>query len=251
MTSNHALYKEFDRQLKTMISSVANNNHAPEFAEICNISDDENYVDVNLNGGTLRGLRRWGGKPVLGDICILVFIDGDYDNIVALCNSYTGVVQKLNKIPNGRFQMFSEDKFRYWTGGVKSDLNYWFDKSTARILPEQSMTSDYVTISDLKETHKNETVISLLYYYLGAIKVEIIDYKTKRAIKIAPESLNYYAEILEPVEKWHYARTTFLLRDIEKVCVKFTNVSKTESAYIDGIRLWTQDFDDWYPSDKD
>ena len=252
MTSNHALYKELDSQLKTMISSVANNNPAPEMGIICNISEDENFVDVRMNGGVLKGLQRWGGEPKLNDPCILIFLSGNYDNIIALCNIYKGKTPCLNKIRNGNFKQYVNNKFTGWTGGEYSDINYWFGEHTIKIKPNQYIQSEYANISDLKDkTELENTILTLLYYYLGEIQIEILDIKTGKAIVLAPENLNITQEVLDEVNSWYYARTNFLIHDYTHVAVRITNLSSTEYAYIDGVRLWSQDFKGWYPSDKD
>ena len=253
MTSTHSIYKEFDNEIKTLISTYANNNPAPRFAKIINISPDENYVDVNLGDGTLKAVERFGGKPVLNRKCILVFMNGNYDTPVAICSSYNGSVPPYNLLNNGRFQRLDdEEHFENWTGGIVSTKNYWYDKSTARLLPNTSMVSDPIDITSLEDKSFGETSeIMLFYFYLGEIEIEIIDTETNQPVLIAPESLGNTKEILEPVDEWFYARTHFLLRDHKTVQIKFINSSQTESAYIDGVRLWSPDFDMWYPSEND
>lgn len=252
MTSTHSIYKEFDKQMKSMILSCANNNPAPKFAKIVGISPDEQYVDVNIGDGTIKGVERFGGKPIMNKKCILVFMNGNFEEPIALCSSYDGTMPPYNLLNNGCFQQTDNNGFKYWTGGTISTINYYYNESTARLLPETSMISDYINITSLKDKLKQElSEVMLFYFYIGEIEIEIIDKDTQTPVTLAPENLGYTREILEPVDSWHYARTHFLLRDHKEVAIKFINTSKTESAYIDGIRVWSPDFKKWYPSEKD
>ena len=252
MTSTHSIYKEFDNQMKTLISTYANNNPAPMWGTIANISPDEEFVDVTIGDGTLKAVRRFGGQPELNSKCILIFMGGSYENPVALCNSYTAKDPSFNLVNNGRFQKRNSSGFEDWTGGTVSTLNYWYDKSTARILPKQQMTTANINISQLRDKEKGDlSEVMLFYFYIGQLEIEIIDKKTETPITFAPENLEIKKEILEPVNTWHYARSYFLLRDHENITIKFINASSKESVYIDGIRLWSPDFEEWYPSVKD
>lgn len=255
MTSTHSIYKEFDNQLKSMILSYANNNPAPQFATITNISPDEMYVDVQIGEGILKAVERFGGKPILNKKCLLVFVNGNFEEPLAICSSYAGSELCYNLLNNGCFQKLSNDNnntFEDWTGGIVSTVNYHYNNSTARLLPETEMISDYIDITSLRDEELEDlSEVMLFYFYLGEIEIEIIDKYTGEPVLIAPESLNITREILEPVTSWYYARTHFLLRDHKEVAIKFINTSKTESAYIDGVRVWSPDFKEWYPSEKD
>lgn len=252
MTSTHSIYKEFDEQLKTMIGTYANNNPAPRFAKIENVSPDEKYVDVSIGDGVIKAVERFGSKPVVGTKCILVFMNGNYEEPVAICNEYIEETLCYNLLNNGCFQKVTTDGFEDWTGGTISTLNYYYNQSTVRLLPETNIISSPINITSLEDKELGAvSEIMLFYFYIGSISIEVIDNDTGEPVTFAPENLGNKKEILEPVESWHYARTHFLLREHKNVTVKFTNTSKTQSAYLDGVRLWKPDFSYWYPSEKD
>lgn len=259
MSSNHSLYKEFEKQMRTMVGSFANNNAAPMMGVIENISEDCKTVDVRVNKGLLKGIEAFG-YPVKNTKVMLVFLDGSYDTPIAVCNSlnmleYQDPTPTYNVLNNGNFQKYSNGAFSDWNGGKRSTTNYWFNKSTMMIEPLQTVTSSYYNIEDLRDNRETNdgdfTVIMVFYYYLGAIELSVRE-QEKGLITFAPENLGHKKETLSYVDEWYYKRTVFLLRDNKNVQVSFKNIDKNRPAYIDGVRLWTQDFHtDWYPSKND
>lgn len=115
MTSPHSIYKEFDNQMKAMISAYVNNNLSHHRGTICNISLDEKFVDVNICGGTLKAVHRIRSKTNINSNCIIIFMSGSYDNTVALCNGYERIDPPHNLLNNGRFRRKTSDGFEDWT----------------------------------------------------------------------------------------------------------------------------------------
>ena len=72
--------------LITMINGEANNNPAPLACEVTKNYTDPNYVDVTTDEGTYDYVPCICGNKV-GNIGILVFIDGDPDNPFAIIDN--------------------------------------------------------------------------------------------------------------------------------------------------------------------
>ena len=180
MTSTHSIYKEFDNQMKTLIQTYANNNPAPLFGIISDISSDGKYVDVKISNGTLKAVERFGSKPKLNTKCIIVFMGGSYEEPVAICSEYTSQTLCYNLLNNGCFQKITENGFEDWTGGENSTVNYYYNENTARLLPQTSITSSYIDITSLEDKTLGElSEVMLFYYYIGEISIEIIDKETQ------------------------------------------------------------------------
>lgn len=258
--SNHDIFKEFDNSLKTMVSSIANNNPAPKEVRITDNSFDHNtkqwYADVTVNGAGLKRVKALG-YPRINAIAILIFIGGNYDSPYILCNpidsiDYTEPVQILNLLPNGTFQKIHNGQFTHWTGeAIQSDECSYYGKTTCKLPPNQTITSNIINITSLRNGNKfNE----LMLYYLwngGTLEVTVTDTDTNTPITFAPENLNNNKEILPDTNgEWRYNRSVFFERNHKHIKVTFKNTSK-KPVYIDGIRIWKHDFEEWKPAQED
>lgn len=261
MTSNHSIFKEFDDSLKTMVSSVANNNPAPKECRVTGNSFDSVtkmwYADVSVNNAGLKRVKCLG-YPKIGSVGILLFIGGRYESPYILCNplntiDYTEPVKYLNLCPNGNFKQYENNKFKYWIGGERSTEKYWLEDSTAMIQAQRAMTSNTINISSL-ETEDEELTLIMVYYLWngGSMELTIRDADTNEAITLPPENLENKKEILPFTDnEWRYNRTYFYIREHENIQLEFFNSSNQTPVYLDGVRVWNEDFDEWHPSKED
>lgn len=82
-------------EILTMIKAEANNNPAPLLCTITGNYTDNNYVDIRINNETniLKHIRLIGDNTV-GNTGVLVFIDGDMDNMVVISGDVLHKVAK-------------------------------------------------------------------------------------------------------------------------------------------------------------
>lgn len=258
--TNHEIFKEFDDSLKTMIGDIANNNPAPKEVRITGNSFDHNnkrwFADVTVNGAGLKRVKALG-YPRINAIGILIFIGGNYESPYLLCNpldsiEYTEPVQILNLLPNGTFQQYANGKFKYWTGeAVQTDKISYYGKTTCKLPPNQTITSDTINITSLRTGAKFNELMLYYLWYGGTLEITITDTDTNTPITLAPENLNNNKEILPSTNnEWRYNRSVFFEREHRNIKVMFKNTSQ-EDVYIDGIRIWKHDFEEWKPSTQD
>jgi len=66
-----------------VVRANSNDNPAPKKGKINKIYNDS-FIDVRLDDGTVFKYVECIGTPVTGNTCIIVFIDGDSSNIIAI-----------------------------------------------------------------------------------------------------------------------------------------------------------------------
>ena len=261
MSTNHSVYKEFDDALKTMITSISNNNAAPRLVQIIDNSFDfQNkrwFADVKLDGAKLKRIRCMG-YPRKGAEAILIFLNGQHDYPYLICNSldsieYEEPIEYRNLLPNGTFKKFDDGVFDYWTGGNQTDMEHWYDDSTAFLYPNETITSNPVNIEGLRGGNGDLTIMMVYYIWKGgALELTIRDKDTLDNVVLAPENLGNDKEILPSTGvEWRENRSVFYLRNHRNIDLVFKNIDSREKVYLDGVRVWTQDFQDWYPSRLD
>lgn len=247
MSTLHNVANELDSQLKSMILDVANNNPAPRLATITKVSDDKNYVNVEISGGTLRGVEAFG-YPIENTRCIIVFIDGRTAYPMAICNpmnmaSYSDPTPNYNVLTNGHFA----DDLEGWTGGTISTENARYGFQSVEITSSNPLRSEPIDITSL-----TDDIVMVCFWTTGEITtLKVYDSDTNEAIYYVPESLEE-TEISSQgnVEDWDFQRFPFKKADHEHITLEFTVTMNR--AFIDGVRVWNQDlYTDWYPSKED
>lgn len=255
MVGNPTLYRKFDEQLTMTIRGLSNDNPAPRMGIIINISEDKCYVDVLFGEGVLKGVEAFG-YPLVNTKCILEFLDGNYGTPVAICNpintiKYADPTPIRNKISNGTFQNVENNNFQHWTGGAVANGDGLYNNTCCMLQPAEVLTSEQITISDLEQEEGEVTPIMIAYNWKGGmLKVTIYD-ENQNKITLAPENLGYESEILPSCTEWRVQRTFILLREHEHITVEFENIDEKQVLLLDGVRVWNQDFEGWYPSELD
>lgn len=261
--TNHSIFKEFDNSLKTMVTSVANNNPAPKECRVTGNSFDSVtklwYADVSVNNAGLKRVKCLG-YPRVGAIGILIFIGGNYDSPYLLCNpldaqDYKEPVKILNLLPNGTFKQYENNRFKYWIGGERTTKDSWYDDSTALIKPKQSLLSNPINIEELYDETEEDLTLIMVYYLWsgGSLELTVIDTDTNEAITLPPENLGNKKEILPFTDEgeWKFNRTFFFIREHKNIQLQFFNSSQQTDILLDGVRVWNEDFDEWHPSKED
>lgn len=260
--SNHSIFKEFDESLKTMVGSVANNNPAPKECRVTDNSFDSVtkmwYADVSVNNAGLKRVKCLG-YPKKGSIGILIFIGGRYESPYLLCNplntiDYEEPQKVLNLCPNGTFKMYNNGVFDYWIGGTRTSEKSWYGDSTLLLQPKTSLHSHTIDISSLYSDEDEELTLVMIYYLWngGTLELTVRDVDTNEAITLPPENLEIKKEVLPFTDnEWRYNRTLFYIREHKHIQLEFFNNSQQTPVYLDGVRVWTEDFDEWHPSMED
>lgn len=258
--SLHNLSNEMEKQLKSLILDTTNNNPAPRWCTIYQISNDHTFANVILDGGQLNSIECFG-YPVVGSKGILIFMEGDINKPVLLCNPMTmyqyegNMKDYLNLLENGGFNKLNSDKtsFKKWTGGVVSSKSPLIGSHCCEIKPKTSVTSDYIDISKMynKYIDEYERVIQITLNWRGAnTVVRVLDQDNKKML-LTPEGIKESELKLVPTGEWSYNQMFLLQHDINKIKVQFENIDKTQSSFIDAIRVWSMDSSrEWYPHDK-
>nr|WP_295163804.1 hypothetical protein [uncultured Methanosphaera sp.] len=252
--SMHSLANQMEYQLKSLIKDTANNNPAPKWAVIKSVSDDHCYANVSIDGGQLNGVECFG-YPTVGSKCIIIFMNGDIDNMVALCNpmsmaKYEGTLKPyLNLLENGVFIKFNSDgSFKNWVGGVKSTQYPLHGKYCCEIKPKSSVSCNLIDVSSI--TKIDDAVIQISMNWKGSeIGVKCYD-ENNKLLTYVPKGVGLTEQLLPSEDHWCYQQQ-FINDKIKKLRVEFTNKSDTKSAFIDGIRIYKSDDSyEWYPYDK-
>lgn len=71
-------------EIITIVQSVANNNPAPTKCTIKKVYSDNNHVDAETDIGTLTHVETISSNLQVGNIGIVVYCDGDYDNPIII-----------------------------------------------------------------------------------------------------------------------------------------------------------------------
>ncbi len=80
MNNNRTLADE----IITLINNEANNNPAPTKCTIKKVYSDNNHVDAETDIGTLTHVETISSNLQVGNIGIVVYCDGDYDNPIII-----------------------------------------------------------------------------------------------------------------------------------------------------------------------
>lgn len=253
MSTLHNVANELDAQLKSMILDVANNNPAPRIATITKVSDDKNYVNIDIHGGTLRGVEAFG-YPIVNTKCIVIFIDGQTSYPMAICNpmnmaSYSDPTPQYNVLTNGHFAK----GLTGWSGGTLSAETAKYGMQSVLITADNPLTSDWIDISSIcEDSDDRENSIGMVtYWYSGAGPTLRVYDETEKPIYYMPETLEE-TDMTAPgiLEDFEFQRFPFKLGDHQNIKLEFS--VDGDQAYIDGVRVWEQDlYTDWYPSKED
>lgn len=252
--SSHRVYQQVDESLKTMIASVANNNPAPQEVLIKDTSYDGStwFADIDLHGGLVRRVPCMG-YPIVDHLAIVIFLNGSYSHPRLLCNpldsvDYVAPFTSINLVDNGNFY----DGVRGWaySNGVIAVDDGVFGDKCVKIPPNRSIRTPRIDISSL--TTNELDVIQVYYQYKGAgITTRVRNPDTAKYLTFAPENLEQTSMTHEAsFQSWTPCREVFLKRDNDNIYVYFNN-NTTDDVYLDGVRVWLQDFNEWSPSIND
>ena len=76
--------KTLTEEIITIVNSVANNNPAPTQCTITRIYEDQNHVDIETTDGTLTYIPTISNNLAVGNIGVLIYLDGDYENQIII-----------------------------------------------------------------------------------------------------------------------------------------------------------------------
>lgn len=255
---SHTLYNTIEQELRTLILDTANNNPAPRLGIIETVAENKCYADIKIGNGLIPSVECFG-YPIKGTKCILLFLDGDKYSMLAICNPmntyyYNGVedtIETWNLLSNGTFQQYTNNKFKYWTGGSLSTVDSYFGNQTCLLEKGERIISDLIDISSLKgKIIDNDSLMISTFWKGGTIGLEALN-KDNKPINFVPSVIGT-KEIYESAETWHFQRSHILIEDNQYIRLRYTNLSSKESTLIDGIRIWTPDSNEtWYPSKND
>lgn len=260
--SLHNLSNEMEKQLKALILDTTNNNPAPKWCTIYQTSNDHTYANIILDGGQLNSIECFG-YPVVGTKAILIFMEGDINKPVVLCNpmsmtKYEGNMKEfLNLLENGGFNKLKSDgkSFKKWTGGVISTKKPLIGTMCCELKSNTTVTSDLIDIENVYNKYIDEfdRVIQVSLNWKGANTTVCVLDQDNNKITLAPECVGETDLKLIPTGEWSYNQLFFIQHEnIKKIKLKFTNVDKSQSSFIDAIRVYNMDSSrEWYPFDKD
>lgn len=256
--SMHSLANEIDTQLKSLILDTANNNPAPKVGIIHETSADNCYANVQVDGGILNGIECFG-FPKVGTKCILIFIDGNKDNMICLCNplnmkDYTedSMLPHYNVLINGAFTEYKNNKFTNWTGGTLNSTDYKFKNQSCEIKPNTTLISDKIKLDYLRaiDNGDNTAVCVSLFWKGGSAELTCYDQDDKEIV-YTPYNMGISKETLEETSDWHFQRVNFVCGLIDTLTITIKNNSP-KSTIVDGIRVWLpDDMETWYPCNID
>ena len=76
--------EDISEAIKGMINAEANNNPAPTLSTITKVYDDGKHINAELNNGETIEYVLTIGNPVKNEEAIIIFLDGDSDNPIAI-----------------------------------------------------------------------------------------------------------------------------------------------------------------------
>lgn len=253
----HNLSNMMEKQLKSLILDTANNNPAPKWCTIQSISSDHCYANVSIGGGQLNGIECFG-YPVVGSKAVMVFMEGDINSPVVLCNpmtmtKYEGTLKDfLNKLPNGGFNKIENNKFKNWNGGTICKTNPLIGSTCCEIKPKSQITSDLVDVTPLfsKYCDNEDKIIQVSMNWREApLTVSCFNEKNE-VLNILPIGAKETTIQLPAVAEWSYQQEFLDFDNVQKLKIVFKNESN-QSSFIDGIRVWSMDnSQEWYPYDN-
>lgn len=256
--SMHSLANELETQMRSLILDTANNNPAPKIGIIQDISSDNCYANINIDGGVINGVECFG-VPKKGSKCIILFIDGNIEHMIALCNpinsknySESTVTAHYNICYNGSFDKYKNNTFENWTGGVINTKQFMYNNSCCEIKPNQTLISNPINIKPLftEEEGNNTPIMVSLFWNGGLTEWSCLD-QDGNEIVFTPYTLGVSKESLNEVDKWHFQRINFIPGLVSSIRIKLVNKSD-KSSFIDGVRVWTpDDMNEWYPCENE
>lgn len=256
--SMHSLANELETQMRSLILDTANNNPAPKLGVIKEVSADNCYANINIDGGTINGIECFG-YPKIGSKCIILFIDGNIEHMIALCNpinmsKYQESDMKLhyNICPNGSFEKLKDNKLLYWTGGIINKTKSYYGNSCCELKSKQTLLSDKIDIRSLQTEEEGDAtpVMVSLFWQGGSMDWSILDQDGNEVV-FTPYSLGVSKESLSEVEDWHFQRINFIPGLVTHIQIKLVNKSD-KSSFIDGVRVWNpDDMREWYPCENE
>lgn len=241
----HSISTAIDKELKTLILNTANNDHAPMRGVVSSVSDDGTYIDVTLTrGGTLPAVKVFSGAAKIGADVILIFIDGDINDPLALVSDVVPHKPFYNLFFNGNFGITNTNGFDNWTGGSISSESFYGDVG-CEIEVSNSLTSNLFDISSIE----NEAFTVSYVWKGGGFTLEVLD-KNGTPIKAVPSPLGNKQQ-MGKVDNWSFQRYNYLVGDNKKIKIRFVN-NDNENTLIDGVRVWKpDDYQEWFPSIND
>lgn len=240
---------DIDKELRTMILNVANNNPAPMIATISSVSDDKKYASINLSrGGTLASVKCLG-IPTEGQEVLVVFPDGSYDHARVLCLPEPETKEHLkcyNVLENGNFQQIVDNTFKNWIGGnISTDAYY--NSHSCELKAGGTLISKPIDVTSL--TNSNEAFTVSFIWKKSGFTLQVYDQNSKRLTAL-PTPLGAIQQ-MDYTENWSFQRYNYPLNNVTKIKLHFTN-NTNKTTYLDGIRVWKpDDYQEWFPSIKD
>lgn len=241
----HSINHDIDKELKTLILNVANNNPAPMLGKVNTVSDDGKYISVNLSrGGTLPAVKVFSGTAKPGAEVILIFLEGNLETPRAFIEDYVESTLYYNLLCNGNFAIMEKDVFKNWTGGSKTNTSF-YGSNGCELKQNKSLISDFIDISSIDE----EAFTVSFVWKGGSFTLEVLD-ANNNPISAVPSVFGNKQQ-MDFVSDWSYQRYNYLVSNHKQVKLRFTNNDKT-STFIDGIRIWKpDDYQEWLPHKND
>lgn len=241
----NAISHAIDKELKTLILNTANDNHAPILGVVSSVSDDGQYIDVNLaRGGTLPAVKVFSGTAKIGAETLLIFVDGDTAMPLAFIRDVPVHKPYYNVFYNGNFGVINGNQFENWQGG-KLCTETLYGSQGCEIEIGASLISNLFDIS----TIQNEAFTVSFVWKGGGFTLEVLD-QDNNILSAVPSVLGNIQTMAE-VSDWSYQRFNYLKGDISSVKIRFVN-NDTKPTFIDGVRVWKpDDYQEWFPNKDD
>ena len=246
---SHSINYDIDKQLRTMILNVANNNPAPRIGRVVRVSDDLQFADIELGrGGTLPTVKCLG-IPTLGQEILMIFVDGDMGDPRALCFEVPEKVETMktyNIVRNGHFSLTENNQFKYWTGGIIATDEFLYGNKSCKITINNTVESEYQNVTQCNNSNDAFTVSFV--WKGGGFTLEVIN-EDGTVLTALPSNLGKKQQ-MDYVKDWSFQRYNFPITD-KRIKLRFKN-NDTKNTYLDGIRIWKpDDYQEWFPSQYD
>lgn len=248
--------KSFTKQLQSFIQNNSTPQGSPMIGTISNVSSNLQFCNIRTDNGTLVDIPTFG-IPKKDTTAIILFIGGNLDKPVALCNPINVTDnQQLETFLTSDVQNFhSNGDFRHENTGYKG--SFTIDKNTSytkdgycAVLSAGGSLSFDCTIP---REYKNFFKVQFYYYSLDSVlKIQVMDKDTSKVINTLPERTGYDHKLwIVKDGTWRVNRETYKKGDHKNITVNITNVGDYD-VLIDGIVVYDENTDsDFYLSKED
>ena len=102
--------KTIGDEIDIMIDAKINQLLFPQKCTINRVYSDGEHIDVKINDDVISYLKFVGGTPVVNHIAVLVYCDGDFNDMIVIV--WKQVTKKRNSMKGVRTDIIAK---KYWT----------------------------------------------------------------------------------------------------------------------------------------